>query len=105
MWKSVIHDFRARSSDSRFHTAFRNIAPRINENALYLRDEIEKLSIQSELLARYSHDPHRLNKPRVNKGIWSETFQIQCTRPFHGLPRSIKESDAISGFKKKIESL
>ena len=35
----------------------------------YLRNKLEKFSIELGVTIRHSHDPHRLNEPRVNKEI------------------------------------
>ena len=42
----------------------------------YLRNKLSKITTELGVSIRHSHDPHRLNEPRMNKeiGSWNEKF-------------------------------
>ena len=53
---------------------------------------------------RYSHDPHRLNEPRMNKEIGTRSFKYSAPRLFNSLPRSVKDSGNLKVFKKSLKT-
>ena len=53
---------------------------------------------------RYSHDPHRLNEPRMNKETGTRSFKYNAPRLFNSLPRSVKDSGNLNVFKKRLKT-
>ena len=53
---------------------------------------------------RHSHDPHRLNEPRMNKEIRARSFRYRALRLFNSFPRSVKDSENLKAFKKRLKT-
>ena len=70
----------------------------------YLRNKLNKFRTELEVSIRHSHDPHRLNEPRMNKEIGTRSFKYSAPRLFNGLPRSVKDSGNLKAFKKKLKT-
>ena len=67
---------------------------------IYLRDKLEEFSKELGVPIRHSHDPHKLNAPRMNKEIGTRNFKYSAPRLFDSLPWSVKDSENLQVFKK-----
>ena len=63
---------------------------------VYLRDKLKKFSTEVGVSVRHSHDPHKLNEPRMNKEIGTRGFEYGAPRLFNSLPLSIKDPENLS---------
>ena len=70
----------------------------------YLRNKLSKFTAELGVSIRYSHDPHRLNEPRMNKEIGTRSFKYSAPRLFNSLPRSVKDSGNLNVFKKRLKT-
>ena len=70
----------------------------------YLRNKLNKFSTELGVSIRHSHDPHRLNEPRMNKEIGTRSFKYSAPRLFNNLPRSVKDSENLKIFKRKLKT-
>ena len=70
----------------------------------YLRNKLSKFTTELGVSIRHSHDPHRLNEPRMNKEIGTRSFKYSAPRLFNSLPRSMKDSGNLKVFKKKLKT-
>ena len=70
----------------------------------YLRNKLNKFSTKLEVSIKHSHDPHRLNEPRMNKQIGTRSFKYSAPRLFNSLPRRVKDSGNLKTFKKKLKT-
>ena len=70
----------------------------------YLRNKLSKFTTELGVSIRYSHDPHRLNEPRMNKEIGTRIFKYSAPRLFNSLPRSVKDSGNLKVFKKRLKT-
>ena len=70
----------------------------------YLRNKLTKFRTKLEVSIRQTHDPHRLNEPRMNKEIGTRSFKYIAPRLFNSLPRSVKDSGNLKAFKKKLKT-
>ena len=70
----------------------------------YLRNKLSKFTTELGVSIRYSHDPHRLNEPRMNKEIGTRSFKYSAPRLFNSLPRSVKDSGNLNVFKKRLKT-
>ena len=70
----------------------------------YLRNKLSKFTTELGVPIRYSHDPHRLNEPRMNKEIGTRSFKYSAPRLFNSLPRSVKDSGNLKVFKKRLKT-
>ena len=70
----------------------------------YLRNKLSKFTIELGVSIRYSHDPHRLNEPRMKKEIGTRSFKFSAPRLFNSLPRSVKDSGNLKVFKKRLKT-
>ena len=66
----------------------------------YLRNKLNKFTTELGVSIRRSHDPHRLNEPRMNKEIGTRSFKYNAPRLFNSLPRSVKDSGNLKVFKR-----
>ena len=57
----------------------------------YLRNKLSKLTTEFGVSIRHSHDPHRLNEPRMNKEIGTRSFKYSKPRLF----KSAKERERL----------
>ena len=69
----------------------------------YLRNKLNKFRTELGVPIRHSHDPHRLDEPRMNKEIGTRSFKYSAPRLFNSLPRSVKDSGNLKAFKKKLK--
>ena len=70
----------------------------------YLRNKLNKFTTELGVSIRHSHDPHRLNEPRMNKEIGTRSFKYSAPKLFNSLPRSVKDSGDLKVFKKKLKT-
>ena len=70
----------------------------------YLRNKLSKFTTELGVSIRYSHDPHRLDEPRMNKEIGTRSFKYSAPRLFNSLPRSMKDSGNLKVFKKRLKT-
>ena len=70
----------------------------------YLRNKLSKFTTELGVSIRNSHDPHRLNEPRMNKEIGTRSFKYSAPRLFNSLPRSVKDSGNLKVFKKRLKT-
>ena len=70
----------------------------------YLRNKLSKFTTELGVSITYSHDPHRLNEPRMNKEIGTRSFKYSAPRLFNSLPRSMKDSGNLNVFKKRLKT-
>ena len=70
----------------------------------YLWNKLSKFTTELGVSVRHSHDPHRLNEPRMNKEIGTRNFKYSAPRLFNSLPRSVKDSGNLEVFKKKLKT-
>ena len=69
-----------------------------------LRNKLNKFSTELGVSIRHSHDPHRLNEPRMNKETGARSFKYSAPRLFNSLPKSVKDSGKLKAFKNKLET-
>ena len=70
----------------------------------YLRNKL-KFTTELGVSIRHSHDPHRLNEPRMAKEIGTRSFKYSAPKLFNSLPRSVKDSGNPKVFKKKLKNI
>ena len=70
----------------------------------YLRNKLNKFSTELRVSIRHAHDPHRLNEPRMNEEIGKRSFKYSAPKLLNSLPRSVKDSGNLKGFKKKLKT-
>ena len=70
----------------------------------YLRNKLSKFTTELGVSIRYSHDPHRLNEPRMNKETGTRSFKYSAPRLFNSLPRSVKDSGNLNVSKKRLKT-
>ena len=55
-------------------------------------------------MVRHAGDPHRLYVTGVNRMVGNRTFRYTAPRLYNGLPSSVKDSQSVSVFKKKLKT-
>ena len=70
----------------------------------YIRDLLDDFSVNTEMALRHSNVLHRLNEPRCNYEFGFRAFKNCAPRLYNKLPESVKNSDNIMIFKKKLKT-
>ena len=55
-------------------------------------------------MVRHAVDPHRLFVTGVNRTVGDRTFRYAAPRLYNGLPSSVKDSQSVMEFKKKLKT-
>ena len=70
----------------------------------YLKEYLVSFSIDSDIVLRHSTDKHRLHEPRANLELGKRAFEHAAPRLYNSLPNSVKESNNISIFRKRLKT-
>ena len=70
----------------------------------YLRDYLVPFSEATSVSVRHADDPHRLFVTGVNRNVGNRSFQYAAPRLYNNLPLSVKDSENVMVFKKKLKT-
>ena len=71
----------------------------------YLKEHLVPFRLETNIATRHATDRHRLHEPRGNKGIIARSFWYSAPRLYNSLPISVKNSDNVEEFKKKLKTV
>ena len=70
----------------------------------YIRELLDDFSVNTEMTLRHSDVLHRLNEPRCNYELGFRAFKNCAPRLYNKLPESVKNSENIKTFKRKLKT-
>ena len=70
----------------------------------YLSGLLKVFRTDSDMVLRHNTEPHRLHEPRVNHELGFRAFENCAPRLFNKLPISVKNTDNIDVFKKRLKT-
>ena len=70
----------------------------------YLRSLLQPFTLGTDIRIRHTSDVFRLKEPRCNTDLSFRVFKNCAPRLYNKLPRSVKISDNVDVFKKRLKT-
>ena len=71
---------------------------------VYLRDKLDKCTTELGVSIRHSHDPIDSVNQEWTKEILTRSFKYNAPKLFNNLPKSVKDSENLQVFKKRLKT-